>query len=96
MRLQRSEIDIIKSTLHEIIDDAKIFLFGSRTDDTKKGGDIDLFVQTRKSITLKDELKILSRMELRGIGRKIDLIIQTPQTPPQKLFETILKEGILL
>lgn len=96
MRLQRAEIDIIKSTLHESIDDAKIFLFGSRIDDSKKGGDIDLFVQTRKPITLKEELKILSRLELRGIGRKVDLIIQTPLTPPQKLFETILKEGILL
>lgn len=96
MRLHLSEIDIIKSTLHETIDDAKVFLFGSRTDDTKKGGDIDLFVQTHKNISLKDELKILAQMEFRGIERKIDLIIQTPQTPPQKLFETILKEGILL
>ncbi len=96
MRLQRAEIDIIKSTLRESIDDAKVFLFGSRTDDSKRGGDIDLFVQTHKNITLKEELKILSRMELRGIERKIDLIIQTPQTPPQKLFETIIKEGILL
>lgn len=96
MRLHRSEIDIIKSTLHETIDDAKVFLFGSRTDDTKKGGDIDLFVQTHKNISLKDELKILAQMEFRGIERKVDLIIQTPLTPPQKLFETILKEGILL
>jgi predicted nucleotidyltransferase len=96
MRLRRAEIDIIKSTLHETIDDAKVFLFGSRTDDTKKGGDIDLFVQTKKNITLKDELKILAQMEFRGIERKIDLIIQSPATAPQKLFETIAKEGILL
>lgn len=96
MRLQHADIDIIKSTLHETIDDAKVFLFGSRTDDTKRGGDIDLFVQTHKNITLKDELKILSCMELRGIERKIDLIIQSPTTPPQKLFETIVREGILL
>lgn len=96
MRLQRSEIDIIKSTLQETIDDAKIFLFGSRTDDTKKGGDIDLFVQTHKNISLREELKILAQMEFRGIERKIDLIIQSPTTPPQKLFETIAREGILL
>lgn len=96
MRLQRDEINIIKSTLHETIEDAKIFLFGSRTDDTKKGGDIDLFVQTQKNITLKDELKILARMEFRGIERKVDLIIQSPMSIHQKLFETIAKEGILL
>ena len=96
MRLQRDEINIIKSTLYETIEDAKIFLFGSRTDDTKKGGDIDLFVQTQKNITLRDELKILARMEFRGIERKIDLIIQSPASIHQKLFETIAKEGILL
>lgn len=96
MRLHRAEVDIIKSTLQESIEDAKIFLFGSRTDDTKKGGDIDLFVQTKKNITLKEELKILSRLELRGIERKIDLVIQTPATLHQKLFDTIVKEGILL
>ncbi|MDO9305957.1 MAG: nucleotidyltransferase domain-containing protein [Sulfuricurvum sp.] len=96
MRLHRFEIDIIKSTLHETMDDAKIFLFGSRIDDAKKGGDIDLFVQTHKNISLKEELTILAQMEFRGIERKIDLIIQSPITPPQKLFETIIKEGILL
>ena len=96
MRLHRAEVDIIKSTLQESIEDAKIFLFGSRTDDTKKGGDIDLFVQTKKNITLKEELKILSRLELRGIERKVDLIIQTPVTLHQKFFDTIAKEGILL
>lgn len=57
MRLQRDEINIIKSTLYETIEDAKIFLFGSRTDDTKKGGDIDLFVQTKKILPSKMNLK---------------------------------------
>jgi predicted nucleotidyltransferase len=39
---------IIKSIIaRKISSDAKIWLFGSRTDDNRSGGDIDLFVETR-------------------------------------------------
>ena len=96
MRLSREYINIIKSTLLTKISDAQIFLFGSRVDDTKKGGDIDLFVVTSKKITLKDELSILAQLELNGLVRKIDLIIQTPQNNKKDFFNTIKGKAILL
>lgn len=76
--------------------DAKIFLFGSRVDDSKKGGDIDLFVKTQQNITLRDELTLLSQLELNGISRKIDLIIQTPSKNHNIFFQTIKKKAIVL
>lgn len=96
MRVKNWEISIIKSTLLENISDAKILLFGSRTDDSKKGGDIDLLVQTQKHISLKDELKILALMELRGIERKIDLIIESPDTLHKNICQTARMTGIFL
>ena len=96
MRLKPHDISVIKSILLENIADAKIFLFGSRIDDSKRGGDIDLFIQTGIDITLKDELKILALMEMRGIRRKIDLIIQTPFKQHQNIFDTAKSRGILL
>jgi len=96
VRLSREYINIIKSTLLTKISDAQIFLFGSRVDDTKKGGDIDLFVVTSKKITLKDELSILAQLELNGLVRKIDLIIQTPQNNKKDFFNTIKEKAILL
>ena len=41
MRLSEFEKDAIKESVLPLDPEAKIFLFGSRADDTQKGGDID-------------------------------------------------------
>lgn len=94
MRLSQKYIDIIKSTIADRVENATIFLFGSRVDDSKKGGDIDLFVQTTQPLTLKEELEILARLEMNGIRRKIDLIIDSPQRRKKDFFSKI-KGGVI-
>jgi len=96
MRIKKRDVKTIKSTILSKISDAKIFLFGSRVDDTKRGGDIDLFVKTSINITLLDELSIITQLQLNGITRKIDLIIDTPQKSKQIFFESIKNEAIIL
>ena len=96
MRLSADEIKIIKGTILKTVSDAKIMLFGSRVYDDKKGGDIDLFVDTDKEISLREQIGILTQMELQGIGRKVDLIVRTPLSREQKIFQTIAKEGVVL
>ncbi len=47
MRLTQEEIDTIVRIAREIYGwEVKVFLFGSRTDDSKRGGDIDLLVRS--------------------------------------------------
>lgn len=53
MRISQKEIDVLKNKLKNIADDARLYLFGSRVDDTKKGGDIDLLVVS-KNMKKKD------------------------------------------
>ena len=53
MRLLKEEIDVLKTKLKSLSSEAEIYLFGSRVDDTKKGGDIDLLVVS-KTLTKKD------------------------------------------
>jgi len=96
MRLTKDEIKIIKETITNKLDDAKITLFGSRVYDDKKGGDIDILVQTNKKVSLKKQLEILSQLEIKGIERKVDLLFQTPYTKEQNIFETAKNEGVLL
>ncbi len=42
MRLTKHEIESIKKAFQETFENGKIYLFGSRVDDTKRGGDIDV------------------------------------------------------
>lgn len=47
MRLQTKEIQAIIRTAKDIYGEGvKVFLFGSRLDDEKRGGDIDLLIRT--------------------------------------------------
>jgi len=48
VRLKDWEIEAIKEAIKNVDKDAKIILFGSRVDLTKKGGDIDLLIFSKK------------------------------------------------
>ena len=96
MRVSKNEINIIKTNILEYIQDAKIILFGSRVDDHKRGGDIDIFVQTKRQITLQEQVTILANIELSGVLRKVDLVVKMPNSKEQTIFKTALQEGIIL
>jgi predicted nucleotidyltransferase len=96
MRLSESEIGIIKRTVTGRIPDATVYLFGSRTDDSKRGGDIDLLVEAPRKIPLTEELELLVALERNGIGRKVDLLLATPGKPVEGVYRTAKEEGILL
>jgi predicted nucleotidyltransferase len=44
MRLRPFEQQAIRETVREFLPHAKVFLYGSRADDAKRGGDIDLMI----------------------------------------------------
>jgi len=73
VRLRENEITIIKDTIKNYLDDAIIYLFGSRIDDTKKGGDIDLFVISQNS-SYEAKLKVSSKLEYL-LNKPVDIIL---------------------
>lgn len=96
MRLSTEDVNIIKTTLQECISSGNIYLFGSRVADAKKGGDIDIYVETEKDVSLHEKLNILTFFETRGIQRRIDLIIDTPGQPHKKIGQEAKQTGVLL
>jgi len=44
VRLTSKEIEIIKNKSLEIFGECEVYIFGSRIDDNKKGGDIDIYI----------------------------------------------------
>jgi predicted nucleotidyltransferase len=80
MRLTTDQIQAIRDAASSTFGDkAAVWLFGSRVDDAKKGGDIDVLV--RPAPTADDEpfarkIRMLVLLE-RSLGeRKIDLVIE--------------------
>jgi predicted nucleotidyltransferase len=68
---------------------AHVYLFGSRVDDTKKGGDIDLLILSDR-LTSDDKRTIKMKLyELLG-EQKIDLVIAADDSDPfvKLAFET--------
>ena len=44
MRLGQKQVRAIKSTFSDVFGNGEIYLFGSRVDDKRRGGDIDLYI----------------------------------------------------
>lgn len=74
MRLNKKEIEILRESLKSLVPEAKLYLFGSRLYDDRRGGDIDLLIVSKK-LTKKD-LRIIKRAFYNEFGeQKIDIIL---------------------
>ena len=79
MRISKKRIEIIKQAAMEIFGrDCKMWIFGSRVDDTKRGGDIDIFIEIphRISDKIKKEIKFLAKLKKELGDQKIDLVVR--------------------
>jgi predicted nucleotidyltransferase len=100
MRLSNNDINEIKAVTHSVFgDNAFVTLFGSRIDDSKRGGDIDLFIKCNKTISREElyqlKIKFLIQLKKRIGDQKIDVLIDGGQQN-NTIFKTITNEGILL
>jgi len=81
MRLKDYEQVAILSTVKSLDVNARVYLFGSRVDDAKKGGDIDLLIMSDR-LTSEDKRSIKIKLyELLG-EQKIDLVLAADDSDP--------------
>ncbi len=64
----------MKETIQGIQTDAQVLLFGSRTDDRKKGGDIDILVLSERKLSLTETIKIQVAFWKRFGEQKLDIV----------------------
>jgi predicted nucleotidyltransferase len=75
MRLRPIEIEAIRTCFFSTFHEGRIYLFGSRVDDTKKGGDIDLFLEVPdKADLFRKKIKFLARLKKELGDRRVDVV----------------------
>ncbi|MEA3359626.1 MAG: nucleotidyltransferase domain-containing protein [Thermodesulfobacteriota bacterium] len=93
MRLNPKEKQVILQAIHSIDPHAKVYLFGSRVDDSGKGGDIDLLVFSRK-ISYGDKLTVKKNIFSVLDEQKIDLIVTKDGCEP--FVRMVTEQGVQL
>lgn len=95
MRLTAEQQAAITTTFVEVFGKGEIRLFGSRVDDNRRGGDIDLYVMPDQRTRLADaRITFLARLKSRIGEQRIDLVIAAE--PPRSIDQIAQTQGILL
>lgn len=96
MRLTAEERMLIKKAFLEVFQAGEIYLFGSRVDDTKRGGDIDLYLCPCQKF--EDEKarrrKFLIKLDEYLGEQKIDAILAQNQN--RLIEQEALRTGVAL
>lgn len=99
MRLNSDQIQAIKQAAQQVLgDDARVTLFGSRTDDALRGGDIDLMFETPHQLTDRVAARGLLYVQLiRRLGdRKIDVVLKDAATKEAPVMRLARETGLVL
>jgi predicted nucleotidyltransferase len=93
MRISETEKKAVTEAVQAADADARVWLFGSRADDAKKGGDIDIAILSR-TIGISERMKIRrSITDILG-EQKIDLVVSADGLEP--FFRLAVETGIPL
>jgi predicted nucleotidyltransferase len=101
MRLTAQQHATVRTTVAETFgSDAQVRLFGSRTDDSRRGGDIDLLISTPEpdiQVLMRAEIALLTKLREQLGDQKIDVLLDYPSRkvrPP--ILGIAMQTGILL
>jgi predicted nucleotidyltransferase len=95
MRLSDPQHQTIRAAVLSRDPRARLILFGSRTDDRARGGDIDVLVISDR-ISFDDEWKIRRDIFDRIGWQKLDLVVRRPDQLSDALARHALSEGVAL
>jgi predicted nucleotidyltransferase len=98
MRLDQATIPpLLRAVRESFGDKAEVWLFGSRADDSQRGGDIDLYIETDvEHGIVSRRADLLCELEAIFGEQKIDITVHPRSRPPHSLHEIARERGVLL
>jgi predicted nucleotidyltransferase len=93
VRLTYKEKEIIKSECKKIFGECEIYIFGSRIDDNKQGGDIDIYIIPKNKDNLFSKKAKLRFFLEEKLFKPVDVIISRDKN---RLIEKEALKGIKL
>jgi len=94
MRLTPHQIENILSTAKRLAGDSvAVYLFGSRTNDRARGGDVDLLIETPAGLDLLVRAHLKMELETQ-LGLPVDIVAKTPTKVPTP-FQVIARAGAI-
>lgn len=99
MRISPKHMQTIREVVsRECGSTARVRLFGSRLDDTGRGGDVDLLVELDEAVERPALLAArLSAMLSRQLdGRSVDIVLSAPNLARQTIHRVAEEQGQLL
>lgn len=97
MRVDEETLKTIKVLAEKYFGEhCEVRIFGSRVDDTQKGGDIDIYIKTEiKENILEKKASFLAELKRKVGDQKIDLLVENKAYPEKTLiYETARTKGI--
>ena len=96
MRLSKKTIKILQDNIKKSFGEVNIYLFGSRTDDTKKGGDIDIAIDTSLSRQEFRKKRALFLAHLIRLDFDYDIDVVNYNTNDELLYNEIRESSVKL
>jgi predicted nucleotidyltransferase len=95
MRLTASEISAIREEIERLDPRAEVYLYGSRVDDTARGGDVDLLVVS-DTLGFRDVLRLRIRILDRIGWQQLDLAVRRRDQVDEPLAAMAQETGVRL
>lgn len=95
MRLTAFEFKALRTIIGELDPAGRIYLYGSRANDTRRGGDIDVYLEASRAIDLKTRLRTQYRLQ-QACNTHVDLLVKNPQQPLQAIHQIAIEQGVLI
>jgi predicted nucleotidyltransferase len=99
MRLTESQTQTIRQIALQLAGgEARVRVFGSRLDDSARGGDLDLLLELPEPVENPALLaaRLSARVSRLMHGRKVDVVLSAPNLMRLPIHEVAFREGRLL